>query len=115
MKSFLLEEREGTAHSSQRGTKSHLKKPHLKSQFPTEITLRKSQQNFQSRLKSLPSRIYTSESFQDDWSQVNQLIGTTSFFQLEIRQGRDVFCMKSDRGEMYSIYLMYFVNSIRFG
>ena len=33
----------------------------------------------------------------------------------EIRQGRVVVYMKSSTGEMYSIYLMYFVNSIRFG
>ena len=52
-----------------RGTKSH-----LKSQFPPEMTLLKSQQNFQTHLKSnfllLPFPIYTSKSFQDDWSQV---------------------------------------------
>ena len=39
-------------HSSQRGSKSYLKKhSHLKSQFPPEMTLLKSQQNFQSRLE----------------------------------------------------------------
>ena len=41
------------SHSSQRGTKSHLKKQsHLKSQFPPEMTLIKSQQNFQTCLIS---------------------------------------------------------------
>ena len=41
-------------HSSQRGTKSHLKKiqSHLKSQFLPEMTLIKFQQNFQMHLKS---------------------------------------------------------------
>ena len=40
-------------HCQQRGTKSQLKKQsHLKSQFPPEITLLKSQQNFQTCLKS---------------------------------------------------------------
>ena len=41
-------------HSSERGTKSHLKKTqsHLKSHFPPEITLLKSLQNFQTPLKS---------------------------------------------------------------
>ena len=55
-------------HSSQRGTKSH-----LKSQFPPELTLLKSQQNAQSYLKPdiLLSQIYASKSFQADWSQVN--------------------------------------------
>ena len=33
----------------------------------------------------------------------------------EIRQGRVALYMKSGREELYSIYLMYFVNSIRFG
>ena len=41
-------------HSSQKGTKSHLKKTqsHITSQFPPEMILLKSQQNFQSHLKS---------------------------------------------------------------
>ena len=39
-------------HSLERATKSHLEKQsHLKSQFPPEMTLLKSQQNFQSHLK----------------------------------------------------------------
>ena len=45
-------------HSSQRGTKSHLKKQsHLKSPFPPEMALLKSQQNFPSRLK--PNFLFT--------------------------------------------------------
>ena len=45
----------------------------------------------------------------------NSTIELSSSFQPEIRQGRITLYMKSGRGEMYSIYLMYFVNSIRFG
>ena len=52
---------------------------HLKSQFPPEMALLKSQQNFQPHLKpnflpkcpNFPSRIYPSKSFQHNWSQVN--------------------------------------------
>ena len=40
------------SYSLQRGTKYHLEKEsHLKSQFPPEMTLIKSQQNFHSHLK----------------------------------------------------------------
>ena len=39
----------------------------------------------------------------------------SSSSQAKVRQGRVALYMKSGRGEMYSIYLMYFVNSIRFG
>ena len=43
-----------STYSSQRGIKSHLKKaqPHLKSQYPPEMILLKSHQNFQACLKS---------------------------------------------------------------
>ena len=48
-------------------------------------------------------------------NQSNSTIELSSSSQPEIRQGRVALYMKSGRGEMYSIYLMYFVNSIRFG
>ena len=61
-----------------RGVKSPPEKTQsdLKNQFPPEITLLKFQQKLQAHLKckiscSLPFRIHTSKSFQDDWSQVN--------------------------------------------
>ena len=44
----------------------------------------------------------------------NATIELSSSSQPEIKQGRFVIYMKSGRGEMHSIYLMYFVNSIRF-
>ena len=47
---------------------------HLKSQFPPDMTLLESKQNF-GNLKSnflfTPIQNITSKSFQDDWSQVN--------------------------------------------
>ena len=48
-------------------------------------------------------------------NQSNSTIELSSSSQPEIRQGIDVLCMKSERGEMHSIYPMYFVNSKRFG
>ena len=48
-------------------------------------------------------------------NQSNSTIELTSSAQPEIRQGRVALYMKSGRGEMYSIYLIFFVNSIRFG
>ena len=44
-----------------------------------------------------------------------QLTVNLTLIELEIRQGRNVFYIKPGRGEMYSIYLMYFENNIRFG
>ena len=90
-------------HSSQRDTKSHLKKQfHLKSQFPSEMTLLRSHENFHTHLKSnflsLPSRIYASKCFQDDifrvtdkqyytlFQSLHQAILTfsESFFQIKL-------------------------------
>ena len=48
-------------------------------------------------------------------NQSHSTIQLSSSSQPEIRQGRVALYMKSDRGEIYSIYLMYFVNGIRFG
>ena len=48
-------------------------------------------------------------------NQSDSTIELSSSSQPEIRQGRVALYMKSGRGEMHSIYLMYFVNSIRFG
>ena len=48
-------------------------------------------------------------------NQSNSTIELFSSYQPEIRPGRIALYMESGRGEMYSIYLMYFVNSIRFG
>ena len=48
-------------------------------------------------------------------NQSNSTIEMSSSSQTEIRQGRIALYMKSGRGEMNSIYLMYFENSIRFG
>ena len=42
-------------------------------------------------------------------NQSNSAIELSSSSQPEIRQGRVALYMKSGRGEMYSIYLMYFV------
>ena len=47
-------------------------------------------------------------------NQSNSTIELSSSSQPEIRQGRVALYMKSGRGEMHPIYLMYFVNSIRF-
>ena len=41
-------------------------------------------------------------------NQINLTIKLSSFVQPGISQGRIALYMKSDRGEMYSIYLMYF-------
>ena len=48
-------------------------------------------------------------------NQSNSTTELSGSFQPEIRQWRIVLYIKSDRGEMYSIYLMDFVNSIKFG
>ena len=48
-------------------------------------------------------------------NQGNSTIELTGSAQPEIRQGRVALYMKSGRGKMYSIYLIFFVNSIRFG
>ena len=64
----------------------------------------KSQQKFShAYLKSLASQMYTSKSFQDDWSQINSWL-VTSFFQFKNRQGRLVF-MKSGGRDVYIIFV----------
>ena len=45
----------------------------------------------------------------------NWTIELSNSSQAEIRQGQALLYKKSRREDMYSIYLMYFVNSIRFG
>ena len=47
-------------------------------------------------------------------NQSNSTIELSSYAQPEITQERVALYMKSGRGEMYSIYLVYFVNIIRF-
>ena len=58
-----------------------------------------------------------------DWYQLFSTVGKSwyqstinlTLIELEIRLGRVVFYIKKPgRGEMYSIHLMYFENSIRF-
>ena len=49
------------------------------------------------------------------WTNLgNSTIELLSSSQPEIRQGRVALYMKSGRGDMYSIYLMYFVNRVTF-
>ena len=48
-------------------------------------------------------------------NQNNSTLELFSSSQPEIRQGRVALHMKSGSGEMYSIYLMYFVNRVTFG
>ena len=47
-------------------------------------------------------------------NQSNSTIELSSSSQPEIMQGRVALYMKSGKEEMYSVYVMYFVNSIRF-
>ena len=47
-------------------------------------------------------------------NQGNSTIELLSSSQPDIRQGRVALYMKSGRGDMYSIYLMYFVNRVTF-
>ena len=48
-------------------------------------------------------------------NQKNPTVPVSSSFQPKIRQGRVAFYLKSHSEELYSIYIMYFVNGIRFG
>ena len=48
-------------------------------------------------------------------NQINSGNELSNSSQPEIRPGRVGLYMKSGKGKMHSIYLMYFVNSIRFG
>ena len=45
----------------------------------------------------------------------NSTIELFSSFQPEIRHGRDAFYLQPGRGKFYSVYLIYFMNGIRFG
>ena len=47
-------------------------------------------------------------------NQRNPTIDLPSSFDPEIRQGRAAFYLNSGKEEFYSIYLMYFLNGIRF-
>ena len=48
-------------------------------------------------------------------NQRNSHIDLSSSFKPKIRQWRVMFWLKSGKEELYSIYLTYFANDIKFG